>query len=128
MIVRGICCLVPGIQGMSENIEVISIIDRFLEHARVYIFGNGGEEIMYIASADWMTRNLDRRIEIAIPIYDQDVYQELRDTINLQFADNTKARHINPAQSNPYAGPMPGDDPVRAQEAIYQLLESKVKV
>jgi len=97
MIVRGICCLVPGVEGMSENIEVISIIDQFLEHARIYIFGNGDKEIMFTASADWMTRNLDRRIEVAIPIYDPAVYQELREIINIQLSDNSKARYINPA-------------------------------
>ena len=122
MIVRGICCLVPGIKGRSENIEVISIVDRFLEHARIYIFGNGGEELMFTASADWMTRNLDRRIEVAIPIYDKAVYKELRKIINIQFQDNIKARHINPLQTNPYVLPSDNDQPIRAQDKIYSFL------
>jgi len=98
LIVRGICCLVPGVKNQSENIKVISIIDRFLEHARIYIFGNGGKEKMYLASADWMTRNLDRRVEVTFPIYDEKVYAELRHIIDLQLADNVKARKIDSRQ------------------------------
>ena len=73
MIIRGICCLIPGVKGMSENIEVISIIDKFLEHPRLYIFENGGAQKMYISSADFMGRNLDNRVEISCPIYDEDI-------------------------------------------------------
>jgi len=102
LIVRGICCLIPGIKGMSENIEVISILDRFLEHARVYIFSNKGDEKMYLASADWMTRNLDRRIEVVFPVLDENCYKELRHIIDLQLKDNSKARLIIEDQSNPY--------------------------
>lgn len=102
LIIRGICCLVPGVKDLSENIEVVSIIDRFLEHARVYIFANDGQEKMYLASADWMTRNLDRRVEVVFPIYDPEIYQELKNIINLQLADNVKARIINENQDNPY--------------------------
>lgn len=125
MIVRGICCLVPGIPGLSEHIRITSIVDRFLEHARIYIFGNGGQERMYIASADWMERNLDRRIEAVAPIYDPNIYQELRDIINLQLQDNTKARLINAAQSNPYCPKSPDEEPQRSQMAIYQYLQQK---
>ena len=102
LIIRGICCLVPGIKDLSENIEVISIIDRFLEHARVYIFCNDGDEKMFLASADWMTRNLDRRVEVVFPIYDPAVYKELKNVIDLQLADNVKARIINAEQDNCY--------------------------
>jgi polyphosphate kinase len=125
LIVRGICCLIPGVEGMSENISVISIVDRFLEHARVYIFANGGKELMYTASADWMTRNLDRRVEVVIPITAPDVYEELRAIINIQLNDNVKARIIDETQSNPYRT----DDKVesiRAQVAIYNYLKEKV--
>src|SRR5690606_27588290 len=77
MIVRGICCLVPGVEGMSENIEVISIIDKFLEHTRLYIFGNNNNPKVYISSADWMTRNIENRVEVTCPIYDEEIKQEL---------------------------------------------------
>ena len=126
MIVRGICCLVPGIPGISEHITVTSIIDRYLEHARIYIFGNDGQEKMYLASADWMERNLDRRIECVFPIYDPDIFRELREIVTLQLRDNVKARQINAAQSNPYQPRSPQDIPHRAQEAIYQYLAAKV--
>jgi len=102
LLVRGICCLVPGIQGQSKNITVTSVVDRFLEHARVYIFGTTGREKMYIGSADWMTRNLDHRIEVITPILDQDIYQKIWKTIQLQLADRTKARIIDAEQSNKY--------------------------
>ena len=125
MIVRGICCLVPGVEGMSENIEVISLVGRFLEHARVYIFANGGKEKMYTASADWMTRNLDRRVEVAMPIYDPIVYQELRHIIDLQLKDNTKARIINAKQNNPYRKKLKKDEPVHAQKDTYEFLKAK---
>ena len=125
LIIRGICCLAPGIEGQSENIEAISIVGRFLEHARVYIFANGGEEKMYIASADWMSRNLDRRVEAVIPIYDPVISQEIRHIIGLQLADNTKARWIDAKQMNSYKRE---DGPEReAQKEIYHYLQEKLK-
>ncbi|MCB0571770.1 MAG: polyphosphate kinase 1 [Phaeodactylibacter sp.] len=125
LIIRGICCLAPGVEGLSENIEAISIVGRFLEHARVYIFGNGGQEEMYIASADWMNRNLDRRVEAVIPIHDPDIFQEIRHIVNLQLRDNTKARLINAEQSNPYKE---GDGPpLKAQEETYRYLKEKLE-
>ncbi len=126
IIVRGICCLIPGVPGMSENIHVRSIIDRFLEHARVYVFGNGGKEEMFIASADWMTRNLDRRIEVATPIYDPALFQEIRDLLDFQLRDNVKARIINAEQSNPHSVPIDGEPDVRAQESSYLFLKTKL--
>lgn len=125
LIIRGICCLAPGVEGRSENIEAISILDRFLEHARVYIFGNGGQEVMYTASADWMTRNLDRRVEAVMPILDEQVYRELRHIIELQLNDNIKARRIDATQSNTYREE--GDQPVRAQLDTYRFLRKKVE-
>src|SRR5690606_2815402 len=80
MIVRGTCCLIPGVPGMSENIEAISVVDRFLEHPRIFIFANSGDPKMYISSADWMTRNLDFRVEVGCPIYDPEIKQELMET------------------------------------------------
>ena len=126
MIVRGICCLIPGVEGMSENITVRSIVDRFLEHARVYIFANGGKEKMYTASADWMTRNLDRRVEVVMPIEDPEIYEELRSIINLQLSDNVKARRIDEEQSNPYCTDNV-DTKTRAQTATYEFLKSKLE-
>jgi len=104
LLVRGICCLVAGVEGQSENIYVTSVVGRFLEHGRVYIFGNGGKEKMYIGSADWMTRNLDHRIEVITPILDPDIFQKIRHTIQLQLDDNVKARILDANQDNKYVG------------------------
>jgi polyphosphate kinase len=102
LIIRGICCLVPGVKGLSENIEVVSIVDKFLEHSRIFIFGNGGDELFYIASADWMSRNLDHRSEVAVPIYDKRLKNQIREFIMLQLSDNCKARIIDREQTNQY--------------------------
>lgn len=102
LIIRGMCCLVPGVQGYSENIEVISIIDRFLEHARVWIFGNNGAEKIFLSSADLMARNLDHRVEVGFPILDPSVRSEIRDIIDIQLRDNSKAREINQLNNNRY--------------------------
>ena len=80
LIIRGICCLIPGIPGMSENIDAISVVDKFLEHPRIFIFGNEGDPEVYISSADWMTRNLDYRVEVGCPIYDEAIKKELLET------------------------------------------------
>lgn len=102
LIVRGICKLVPGVPEMSENIRVISILDKYLEHARVYIFCNGGKELCFISSADWMVRNLDNRIEVTTPIYDPAIQKELKDMLNIQLSDNCKARLIDINMENKY--------------------------
>jgi polyphosphate kinase len=102
MIVRGICCLVPGVMGMSENIEIISIIDKFLEHTRLYIFCNNHNPKIYISSADWMTRNIDNRVEVSCPIYDKEIKQELQHLFDICWNDNVKARIINETQDNTY--------------------------
>jgi polyphosphate kinase len=102
MIVRGLCCLVPGVEGMSENIEVISIIDKFLEHTRLYIFANNDKPKIYISSADWMTRNIDNRVEVSCPIYNEDIKKELQDLYDICWNDNVKARIINKTQDNTY--------------------------
>ncbi len=121
LIVRGTCSLVAGIKGLSENIEAISIIDKFLEHSRVLIFYNGGDEKYFLSSADWMTRNLDFRSEIAVPIYDAEIQQQLKEIMDLLWADNTKARILGSKQNNDYRKTNPRHK-VRAQEAIYDLL------
>ena len=118
LIIRGICRLVPGVAGQSENISVISIVDRFLEHARAYVFNHGGDHQMYLASADWMNRNLSRRVEVAFPIYENDHRETVMNMLDIQLRDNQKARVINATQSNPYVtndGP-----PVRAQYTLYE--------
>ena len=102
MIVRGICSLVPGVPGVSDNIEAISIVDRYLEHARVFIFHNKGKEEIYLSSADWMLRNLSFRVETIFPVYDPAIRQQIKDVIELQWKDNVKARILDAAQCNEY--------------------------
>ncbi|TXK36805.1 polyphosphate kinase 1 [Pontibacter qinzhouensis] len=118
LLVRGICCLVPGQEGLSENIEMRSIVDRYLEHARVYIFHNNGEEEYYVASADWMTRNLNRRVEVAFPLTQPDLVAQLRHIIDLQLQDDTKARTVD----NTYVQ-TPAQEETRAQYATYSYLQ-----
>jgi polyphosphate kinase len=102
LIIRGTCSLIPGEPGMSENIEGISIVDRYLEHSRIFVFCNNNRELYYLSSADWMTRNLDHRIEVTCPVYDEDLQKELRTQIEMQWADNVKARVLNKQQDNRY--------------------------
>ena len=116
MIVRGVCGLLPQVQGLSENIEVISIVDRFLEHSRLYIFGNDGNPLYYISSADWMSRNLNNRVEVSCPIYQKDIQQQLWDTFHLAWNDRVKARIIDKDQQNAYRSRQQGQS---SQEAIY---------
>ncbi len=124
LIIRGICCLVPGVKGMSENIEAISIVDKFLEHPRIFIFGNDGDTKMYISSADWMTRNLDYRVEVGCPIYDKDVKQELLDTFEMSWNDNIKARIFNEEQDNSYR--KNNKIGLRSQFAMYDYYKQKL--
>ncbi len=102
MIIRGMCALRPGVPGLSENISVISIVDRFLEHPRVMIFEGGGDKKVFISSADWMTRNLEKRIEVGCPIYSERLRQQITDMIELHFRDTLKARVIDAEQTNAY--------------------------
>ncbi len=120
LIVRGICCLMPGVEELSKEIEAISIVDKYLEHARILVFCNEGDELYFISSADWMPRNLDRRIEVTAPIYSPEIKQELKDIIEIQLRDNAKARIINEAQDNPYKPGNPGEMSFRSQEITYQ--------
>tara|TARA_R110000868_G_scaffold5821_2_gene34092 strand:+ start:2717 stop:4780 length:2064 start_codon:yes stop_codon:yes gene_type:complete len=117
MIVRGICCLIPGVKGMSENIEIISIIDKFLEHSRIYIFGNNGDSKVYISSADWMSRNIENRVEVSCPVYDENIKKQVIDTFNLSWNDNVKARLLNTSIENEYK--VNDKEKVRSQFAIY---------
>ncbi len=121
LLIRGMCSLVPGIEGQSENISITSIVDRFLEHGRVYIFGNNGDEKIYIGSADWMTRNLTHRIEVVAPILDEDHKKTIRDLINIELADNVKARIIDKDQKNEYV--VNSKKPIQSQLAIYEYFK-----
>ncbi|MDZ4204303.1 MAG: polyphosphate kinase 1 [Bacteroidales bacterium] len=124
LIIRGICMLVPGIPGISDNIEVISIVDKFLEHSRVLVFCNTGKPTYFISSADWMIRNFDNRIEVACPIYDADIQQELRTMLGIQWSDNVKARAMSNDDINKYrkTGSVVS---IRAQDEIYGFFEAK---
>ncbi|MBK7181526.1 MAG: polyphosphate kinase 1 [Bacteroidetes bacterium] len=123
LIVRGICSLVAGVKGLSDNIEAISIVDKFLEHSRVFIFCNAGDEKYFISSADWMTRNLDHRSEVAVPIYDKSIQLQLKEIIDTLWKDTTKARVLGSKQNNEYRK-QPGKK-VRAQEEIFNLFNTK---
>lgn len=123
LIVRGMCALIPGMKGISENIQAVSIVDRFLEHPRVMIFHNSGEPSVFISSADWMERNIDHRVEVAIPIYDEELKKRIIDIINLQLSDNCKARKINQSQDNNYI--KRGKKEIRSQIAIYDYLNQQ---
>jgi len=124
IIVRGICGLIPGVKGLSENIEVISIVDKFLEHTRLYIFNNNNEPKYFISSADIMGRNLDTRVEISCPIYDLEIQQELQDTFDISWQDNVKARLISTTQDNAYV--REGGPATRSQFAIYEYYQNKL--
>ncbi|HDX8352790.1 TPA: polyphosphate kinase 1 [Aeromonas dhakensis] len=122
MIIRGMCALRPGVPGLSDNIRVISIIDRFLEHPRVMVFHNRGNPQLYISSADWMSRNIDGRIEVGTPIYDERLKQRILDILELQLSDTCKARVIDADQKNEYVK-RGNRRKIRSQVAIYDYLK-----
>lgn len=124
IVVRGICCLIPGIKGLSEHIEVISVVDKFLEHSRLYIFDNNNDPQYFISSADIMGRNLDTRVEISCPIYDSEIQQELQDTFDISWQDNVKARLISEKQDNAYV--REGGPSIRSQFATYEYYQKKL--
>lgn len=123
LIVRGICCLVPGVPQHSATIEVISIVDRFLEHARAYVFHNLGKPTVHLASADWMERNMDRRVETAFPILDEKLKAEVIQFLELEWKDNVKARIIDKTQTNPHRTRRKGARKIRSQVAWYECLK-----
>jgi len=116
--VRGICILRPGLKGVSDNIEVVSIVDRFLEHARIYYFLNGGDDELYAASADWMTRNLDRRIELMFPVEHPEHKRVVKGVLDAMFKDNVKARRLGPDGVYKRVRPAKGDQPFRVQQVM----------
>jgi len=125
LIVRGICSLIPGVPGLSDNIEAISILDRFLEHSRLFIFENGGEPNFYLGSADWMPRNLDYRVEVTTPVYDESIQRQLRDHFDIAWKDNVKSRWHNKEMDNSYRqikGPR-----IRSQYALFDYVKKQLK-
>ncbi len=125
LIIRGICSLIPGVKGISENIEAISIIDRFLEHSRVIVFENGGNPGYFLSSADWMPRNLDYRVEVTVPVYDAHIKRQLRDHLDIIWKDNVKSRWHNEEQNNEYRrikGPK-----IRSQYALHEYVKNQLK-
>jgi polyphosphate kinase len=127
LIIRGACSLVTEMEGWSDNIEAYSIVDKFLEHARIFIFHNQGNEKIYISSADWMSRNLDSRSEVAVPIYDEKVREQLRSIIRIQLSGNTKVRIIDRKQENHYKVQKPGEKKIRVQDEIYNYLKKETQ-
>ncbi len=129
LLVRGFCCLNPRNPASMEKGEkpiiITSIIDRYLEHGRIYLFHNGGKEKMYMGSADWMTRNLDRRIEVLTPILDTQIFNELKEILDIQLRDNVKARVIDADDTNNPVAAKKGEPPIRSQYAIYDYLRKK---
>ena len=128
MVVRGLCCIIPQVEGISENIQIISVVDRFLEHTRMYAFLNhGGEKLVYLSSADLMTRNLFHRIECAFPIYDKNLRAQISNEFEYQWRDNQKARIIDADLSNNYVQPTPADaPPFRSQLELYKYYQQLV--
>jgi len=124
LLVRGICCIRPGVPGLSEHIEATTIVDKFLEHSRIFVFCNNNDELYFISSADWMTRNLDHRVEVTCPIFDDNIKKELRNLLEIQFSDNVKARIINDIQDNQYL--INDAPPVYSQMVLYEYYKNKM--
>lgn len=127
LVIRGACCLMPGVEEISENIRGISIVDKYLEHARLFIFCNGGKEKVFIGSADWMTRNLNRRVEVIVPILDKQIQTVLKKVFSIQWHDNVKARDLQDPLSNRYRGDgeeISVAERVRSQVALYDYYAS----
>ncbi len=125
LIVRGACCLAPEVEGLSENIRIISIVDSYLEHARLLIFCDGGKDHTYIMSADPMTRNLNRRVEVGTPIFDASIRKQLKEYFQIQWSDNVKARDLRKFGINKYVKRKEGDKEVRSQLALFKLFNKQ---
>jgi len=125
MIIRSVCSIIPGIEGLSENIRIIRLVDQFLEHARIIVFHNLGDEKIYIGSADWMPRNLYRRIEVVYPIYSREVSKEIKKVIDFQLRDNSKACILSSEHGNIPIEQRTDEKPIRAQLDTYKWLKEK---
>lgn len=124
LIIRGACSLVTEMEGWSDNIRAFSIVDKYLEHSRIFIFHNNGQEKIFISSADWMSRNLDNRSEVAVPIYSEEIRKQIKDIVNIQLSGNTKVRILDRKQENFYKTQRPGEKRVRVQDEIYDYLKN----
>ena len=116
--------MIPGVENMSKNIEVIRIVDRYLEHGRLFIFGNNGFPLLYMGSADWMNKSMHYRIEVCFPVYDEKIKATILQLINIQLADNVKAVKLNECLQNIPVAVYAGEPLVRSQKEIYSLLNS----
>jgi len=125
LITRSICSLIPGVKGMSENIEVTRLVDRFLEHARIFIFQNSGDQEIYLGSADWMNRNIHHRIEVIFPLLDKQLKEELKMLIKLQLNDTIKARILDESQHNQVKLSTASKPKIRAQVDYYKWLKKR---
>jgi polyphosphate kinase len=125
LIVRGICCLRPGLQDVSENIRVISIVGRFLEHSRIFYFYNNGLEQIFIGSADWMPRNLDRRVEVITPIQDSDIAKDIQEILGIMLADNRQAWELQSDGSYIHRKPSEDSPEAGSQKALMQIASNK---
>jgi polyphosphate kinase len=125
--VRGVCCLRPGVKGLSESIQVVSVVDRFLEHARIFYYRNGGDEEVYLSSADWMPRNLDKRIELLFPVESVEGRQKVLAALDVAFQDNVKGRWLQPDGSYKRRRPARGEEPFRAQLQLYRDAQRAVE-
>jgi polyphosphate kinase len=123
IICRGICVLVPGIKGLTENIEVISIVDKYLEHSRLFEFCNNGKPLFFLSSADWMNRNLDNRYEVVCPVFDPVIQKQIHDVLQIQLSDNSKARLVNHATVNEYKSSTSSENLIRSQISTYDYLK-----
>jgi polyphosphate kinase len=126
LIIRGICCLRPGVVGVSENIRVISIIGRFLEHSRIYYFHNGGEEEVYIGSADWMTRNLSRRVEAIAPVEEPALAKQLQEILGIMLSDNRQAWELQPDGSYRQRQPENSERELSTQKLLMEMAVESV--
>ena len=126
--IRGICTLVPGVKGMSENIKVVSIVDRYLEHSRIFYFQNGGSEEIYLSSADWMERNLDKRIELMFPVSDKKVFKIVKEILFLYFQDNTHSHILQKTGLWKQISPEKNEQGVRVQEVLYKKYKKKADI
>jgi polyphosphate kinase len=122
LIVRGICCLIPGIVNKSENITVTRIVDRYLEHGRIFTFSNNNAPLVYIGSSDWMNRSMYRRIEVCVPIYDQELKEQIMQLLSIQLADTVKSTILNDQLQNIRKEKTDLLPAVQSQKAIYDLL------
>jgi polyphosphate kinase len=123
LLVRSICCLAAGVPGQSENIRIHRIVDRYLEHARIFVFHNNGEPNYFMGSADWMNRNLHSRIEVVFPVYEKALQDELSEILRLQLEDNQKAVYITPELNNPRV--LNDKLPTSSQKSIYDFVKQK---